>query len=439
MNTVVLIVDDNKDVYDSLALILGYYSYQCRWAESGASAGRIVRAEKIDAVLLDLSLKGESGLDVLVALLKADPALPVIMITAFGTFEAAVKAVKLGALDFLPKPVKTDKLLSALEGALKNGASAAAGAGQAAAGREQAESCPILTDDPATLEVVAKAARLASTNIPILITGESGTGKELLTEYIHACSPRRERPLVRVNCSVFSETLVDNELFGHEKGAYTGAVETHPGLFEQADGGSLHLDEIGDMSPALQAKLLRVLESGEFRRLGGVRNVRVDVRIIASTNRDLGQLSETGAFRTDLLFRLTAARLVLPPLRERPRDIPLLADMYLRLFSPEGRPKRFSREAMDRITGRLWPGNVRELRGAVQTAVAMTAGEVIGADALPGPAARGPSSRSGRLDAAEKEIIEKTLEEAGGNKSLAAERLGISRRTLYNKMARYGM
>jgi DNA-binding NtrC family response regulator len=296
-----------------------------------------------------------------------------------------------------------------------------------------------MSADPKTLEVIAKAIRLAATNIPILITGESGTGKELLTEYIHTRSPRRDRRFVRVNCSVFSETLVDNELFGHEKGAYTGAVETHPGLFEQADGGSLHLDEIGDMSPALQAKLLRVLESGEFRRLGGIRDIRVDVRIIASTNRNLEQLSEKGVFRTDLLFRLTAAHLTLPPLRERPCDIPLLAEWYLSLFSPEGGVKQFSPEAMEKISSYWWPGNVRELRGVVQTAVAMTAGDAIGVDALPASVAARAASRSGRLDAAERDIIEKTLEEAGGNKSLAAERLGISRRTLYNKMARYGI
>lgn len=434
MDTVVLIVDDNKDVYDSLALILGYYQYQCRWAESGKIAEETVRRERIDAVLLDLSLKGESGLDVLVTLTRADPLLPVIMITAFGTFEAAVKAVKLGAIDFLPKPVKTDKLLASLEGALKN----RAGASEGETGAARPE-CPLRTVDPKTQEVTAKAARLAATNIPVLITGESGTGKELLTEYIHTCSPRRDKRFVRVNCSVFSETLVDNELFGHEKGAYTGAVESHPGLFEQADGGSLHLDEIGDMPPPLQAKLLRVLESGEFRRLGGVRDIRVDVRILASTNKNLEQLSEKGAFRTDLLFRLTAAHLTIPPLRERPLDIPFLAERLLSLFSPAGRAKRFSSGAMERITAHSWPGNVRELRGVVQTAVAMTQGEVIEADALPASFAERMTSRSGRLDAAEKDIIEKTLEEAGGNKSLAAERLGISRRTLYNKMARYGI
>lgn len=433
MDTVILIVDDNKDVYDSLALILGYYKYACLWAETGREAERLVRTERVDAVLLDLSLKGESGLDVLTMLMKVNPGLPVIMITAFGTFEAAVKAVKLGAIDFLPKPVKTEKLAAALKGALENRKRRIAPAG------DNAPACPLKSNDPDTLAVIAKASMLAATNIPVLITGESGTGKELLTEYIHQSSPRSGKPFVRVNCSIFSETLVDNELFGHEKGAYTGAVEKHPGLFEQADEGSLHLDEIGDMSPTLQAKLLRVLESGELRRLGGVRDIRVDVRIIASTNRNLGEMAGKGAFRQDLLFRLSAAHLILPPLRERPADIPLLTGHCLEEFSPANRPKRFSREAMDRIAAHVWPGNVRELRGVVQTAVAMTPGDVIGEEALPKSLLREPSSRSGRLEAAEKEIIEKTLEEAGGNKSQAAERLGISRRTLYNKMARYGL
>ncbi|MCD8139177.1 MAG: sigma-54 dependent transcriptional regulator [Planctomycetaceae bacterium] len=433
MNMVVLIVDDNKDVYDSLALILGYYHYSCRWAESGKQAEAITRSEKIDAVLLDLSLKNESGLDVLVALTRVDPRLPVIMITAFGTFEAAVKAVKLGAVDFLPKPVKAEKLLAALDAALRNRE------WRDQPIQEEDNPCPLRSRDPGTLAVIAKASMLAATNIPVLITGESGTGKELLTEYLHRSSPRRDQPFVRVNCSGFSETLVDNELFGHEKGAYTGAVETHSGLFEQADNGTLHLDEIGDMSQPLQAKLLRVLENGELRRLGGVRDIRVDVRIIASTNKNLEDMADKGTFRKDLLFRLSAAHLSLSPLRERVCDLELLADMYLREFAGGGALKRFSDKAWERMIAHAWPGNVRELRGVIQTAVATTPGDVIGEESLPDGLGREKASMSGRLDVAEWDIIEQTLEEAGGNKSLAAEKLGISRRTLYNKMARYGL
>ncbi len=433
MNKTVLIVDDNRDVYDSLALILGYYQYTSRWAEAGARAVSITGSEKIDAVLLDLSLRNESGLDVLVKLLEVDPTLPVIMITAFGTFEAAVQAVKLGAVDFLPKPIKTEKLLAALDGAVENRNHRA----KPLAGLNGA--CPLRSRDPATLAVIAKASLLASTNIPVLITGESGTGKELLTEYIHRTSPRREQPLVRVNCSIFSETLVDNELFGHEKGAYTGALEKHIGLFEQADGGSLHLDEIGDMSHGLQAKLLRVLENGELRRLGGVSDIKVDVRIIASTNRNLEEMTKRGTFRRDLLFRLSAAYLAIPPLRERVCDIELLSGQYLDEFRRGEKVKRFDAGAWERMMAYAWPGNVRELRGVIQTAVATTPGEAIGEDALPASLFRTSASASGRLDMAERDIIGKTLEESGGNKSLAAEKLGISRRTLYNKMARYGI
>ncbi len=433
MHKGILIVDDNKDVYDSLALILGYYQYQCHWAETGAQAVDVVRSKKIDAVLLDLSLTYESGLDVLATLMDNDATLPVIMITAFGTFEAAVKAVKLGAVDFLPKPIKTDKLITALETALANRNAASVPL------QEPPDGCPLRSRDPATLGIIAKAVRLASTNIPILITGESGTGKELLTEYIHQSSPRRDRPFVRVNCSVFSESLVDNELFGHEKGAFTGAVDQHAGLFEQADNGSIHLDEVGDMSHAIQAKLLRVLENGELRRLAGTRDIKVDIRIIASTNKNLEEMAEKGEFRRDLLFRLSAAHLVLPPLRERPCDIQLLAEMYLAEFSPPGKPKRLSQKAWERVRAHPWPGNVRELRGVIQTAVATTTGDVVDDDALPHALGRVATSVSGRLDVAEKDIIAKTLEEVGGNKSLAAEKLGISRRTLYNKMARYGI
>lgn len=435
MNKTVLIVDDNKDVYDSLALILGYYQISSRWADAGKHAVSIATSEEIDAVLLDLSLKNESGLDVLSKLLELDPTLPVIMITAFGTFETAVKAVKLGAVDFLPKPIKTEKLLAALESAMANRRF------RSQPSSEQIEACPLRSRDPATLAVIGKASLLASTNIPVLITGESGTGKELITEYIHKLSPRKEQPFVRVNCSIFSETLVDNELFGHEKGAYTGAVEKHIGLFEQADGGSLHLDEIGDMSHGLQAKLLRVLENGELRRLGGVRDIKVDVRIIASTNRNLEEMAERGTFRSDLLFRLSAAHLALSPLRERVCDIELLSEMYLEEFRQGAKTKRFAPKAWERMMAHTWPGNVRELRGVIQTAVATTLGEIIGEGDLPASLtkAKASSSASGRLDIAEKDIIEKTLEESGGNKSLAAEKLGISRRTLYNKMARYGI
>ncbi len=433
MEKTVLVVDDNKDVYDSLALILGYYHFSSRWAEAGKDAVSITRSEEIDAVLLDLSLRNESGLDVLTKLLEVDPTLPVIMITAFGTFETAVKAVKLGAVDFLPKPIKTEKLLAALEGAMANRSL------RTQSSLKQIGDCPLRSRDPATLAVIGKASLLASTNIPVLITGESGTGKELITEFIHQSSPRKDQPFVRVNCSIFSESLVDNELFGHEKGAYTGAVEKHIGLFEQADGGSLHLDEIGDMSHGLQAKLLRVLENGELRRLGGVRDIKVDVRIIASTNRDLEQMAEKGVFRRDLLFRLSAAHLALPPLRERACDIELLSEMYLQEFRQGAKTKRFSPNAWERMMAHAWPGNVRELRGVIQAAVATTPGEIIGEDDLPPSLTKAPSSASGRLDIAEKDIIEKTLEESGGNKSLAAEKLGISRRTLYNKMARYGI
>lgn len=430
MDNRVLIVDDNEDIFRSLRINFTEYDYRTEWTEDGAGALRVLAAKNFDVVLLDLSLKNENGIDVLTAIQRAYPGLPVIIITGYGTFEAAVKAIKLGAFDFLSKPLDFDKLLAIVENAISLSASAPPGG----AGDEGG----FLTRSPQVLALCQRAKRLAATNIPILITGESGTGKELLAEYIHKNSPRRNRAFVRVNCSSLTDTLVNAELFGHEKGAFTGAVDKHIGLFEQADGGSLHLDEIGDMGMANQAKILRILEDSKLRRIGGAKDIPVDVRIIASTNKNIEELIAMGAFRQDLLFRLNAVLLYLPPLREREGDLELLARRFFSEFAEGHTPKRFSAEAWNMLLRHNWPGNVRELRNLIKVCAVVADGDVVGVENLPESMSR-RGSRSGRLNDIERETIIRTLAETQGNKSLAAARLGITRRTLYKKLERYGM
>ncbi len=431
MPNTILIVDDNENIFKSLSLNFRQRQYECIWARNRLEATAAVNAGPIDAVLLDLSLGNENGIDVLPELLALRPGLPVIIITGFGTFEAAVKAIKLGARDFLPKPLEFTKLYDAVREAMRGSAPDPDAANE--------DGVPIVTRNREIQALHKRARQFAKADIPVLVTGESGTGKELLATLVHYASPRADKPFLRINCSAFADTLVDNELFGHEKGAYTGALQPHPGLFEQADTGTLHLDEIGDMSLATQAKILRVLEEGVVRRLGGLIDRRVDVRIIASTNKDLEQCIEDGTFRQDLFYRLNAVTLHMPPLRERPDDVPLLLEHFLREFASEGQPRSFSDEAVKTLAAYAWPGNVRELRNLVKVCSLINESDVIEAEDLPEYILHPGASRSSRLNIAERDVIKRTLVTSQGNKSLAAERLGISRRTLYNKMERYGI
>ncbi len=299
-------------------------------------------------------------------------------------------------------------------------------------------------------KLIAQAARAADSDIAVLITGESGTGKELLAEYVHAASRRAGKPLVRVNCSAIADSLAESELFGHVKGSFTGAVEDHAGYFAQADGGTLHLDEIGDMPLPIQAKILRTLENSLIRPVGGKQEVPVDVRFVASTNKNLGELVERGEFRNDLYFRINPLQLHIPPLRERREDIaPLLRHFLARQPGREG-GKRFSVEAEKALLAYDWPGNVRELQNLVKVCALLSPGAIIEADDLPqavrsatspSPSAQPPAatSQSGRLEDAERHAIRTVLDEVGGNRRMAAERLGISVRTLYYKLDRYGL
>lgn len=430
MSKHILIVDDNERLFDSLAINLRKNRYDAHWAGNGSDALRFAAERRFAAILLDLALGEEKGIDLLPRLLRANPGTPVIIITGYGTFEMAVLAIKMGAFDFLPKPLDIDRLLAILHNAIEIAPSSAA------------EPLPtghadMVADSPAMRELCVKARLVAKSDLPVLITGESGVGKELMAQYVHRHSLRRDRRFLNMNCSAIAESLADSELFGHVKGAYTGAARDRAGYFERADGGTLHLDEIGDMSTAIQAKLLRVIEDSRIARVGGETEIAVDVRLVASTNMDLERAIGEGKFRKDLFYRLDAARLHLPPLRERREDIPALIEMLIRQTAEPGREKRFSSKAEDMLCGYDWPGNIRELKNMVKICVLTAPGKVIEPKDIPRGALMRKSGRSVRLLDNERELICKALAEAGGNRQLAAQNLGISRRTLYNKLERY--
>lgn len=430
-----LIVDDNEGVFESLEMNFQRGGQPCVWAANAEEALRRARESEPVAAIIDLSLGNESGLDAMRSLLAANPRLPVIFISGFGTLEAAVSAVKMGAYDFLPKPVNFKKLKTVLAEAI---AAKAEGGGRAPPRAADARERLIAAPDGAIARLLDKADRVADSDLPVLITGESGSGKELLAEYVHARSPRAGKTLVRINCSAVAESLAESEFFGHAHGAFTGAAGNRKGFFQQADGGGIHLDEIGDMSPANQARMLRIIEEGAVRPVGADGETPVDVRIIASTNKDLERLCDGGAFRRDLYYRLAGVELAVPPLRDRPEDIRLLAEHFL-ARAVDGGQKRFSESALEALRRHSWPGNVRELRNVVKAAALLNPEAVIEAEHLPHAFRAAPVRVSGRLEQSERDTIAAVLEQVAGNRKAAAKRLGISLRTLYYKLERYDL
>lgn len=432
----VLIVDDHLPLCDSLRESLSMRNFRVSVAHNSSGALRALREKKQDVVLLDVRLGDEDGVFLLPRILEIDPSLPVILITGYGTVETAVQAIKQGAFDYLQKPIKIEKLLKTMENALR----------MSRPEREnhllyRSAEAAMISKSPIVQDILSRARKLAATTMPVLICGESGTGKELLAELIHAESPRAANPLQRVNCAVFTESLLESELFGHERGAFTGAVERFPGVFERSDGGTLFLDEIGDMGLSSQAKILRVLQNQEVRRVGGRETFKVDVRFIAATNKELETLTGEGKFRSDLLYRLNAAILHLPPLRERREDIIPLAKRFTADYAEENGCLRqlLSASAADALQNYDWPGNIRELKGAVYYACAVSEGRAIQVSDLPRLVALRRSGGANPLEMAEMTCIARTLEEEGNNKVRTAERLSMSRSTLYKKMKRYGI
>ncbi|GIW53593.1 MAG: acetoacetate metabolism regulatory protein AtoC [Gemmatimonadales bacterium] len=450
---VVLVVDDELLIRVWLEAHLTEAGYRVVVAENAVRARAAFSEEPPDAVLLDLKLPDGSGMDLLEEFLQADPDLVAVILTAHGDISTAVRAVKLGAYHFLEKPPKLEDLVVTLEKGLEtralrrtvSGLRRQAGwqfAGVEVVGRSQAMQ--------RVIELVGKVAESDSTTV--LIRGESGVGKEVVARAIHARSARREFPFLEINCTALPETLLESELFGHERGAFTDAKERKPGLLELADRGTVLLDEIGDLPPGAQAKLLRFLETRMFKRVGGVRDIRVDVRIIASTNRDLDAAVREGTFRRDLFYRLNVVPIVIPPLRERPEDIEPLAYHFLEAITAALRrpARRISREALAMLERYPWPGNVRELKNVIERAVILEEGPEILPAHLPDelkPGARVLDLEPGfrlppggiDMEALEKDLIRQALQQARGNKTRAAELLGLTRDTLRYRIEKYGL
>jgi two-component system, NtrC family, response regulator AtoC len=445
-----LVVDDEPSVRFSIGEWARDAGYRPLEAEDGAAALDHVRDGAVDAVVLDLKLGAESGLDVLRELIAEDPYLPVILLTAHGTARDDLRSRDLGAFYFMRKPPQLDELGFLLERALEF----ARMRREIDSGRR--EKLPPIIGDSAglkgALQRLEKAGR--SSTATILIRGETGSGKGLLARYLHAHSARAEGPFVELNCSAIPEQLLESELYGHEKGAFTDAKRFKKGLFELADGGALFLDEIGEMTPGLQAKLLHVLETRTFRRVGGDSDVTVDVRVIAATHRDLQKAVAEGRFREDLYFRLNVVPITVPPLRERPEDVSALALHYVAQFCRElGRPvARIEEGALRAMLDYPWPGNVRELRNVIERVVLLEAEDEIRVEHLPSeltgahrPAAAAPAAGVlppgivRPLVEVEKLAIEHALGVCSGNKTLAAKRLGISRQTLRTKLKEYAL
>lgn len=439
MQCSILIIDDNVNLCKSLAQNFDHLGYRSYLATKSRDAIKIYSNNRIDAVLLDIMLGKEDGINTLTRLLEIDNRIPVIMITGYGSIESAVKSIKIGAYDYVQKPLDFNKLLKIVENAVKFSKL-----------KEENEhlkmrlfecSPQIVTQDSQMAEILNKAKRLAQTDIPVLLQGENGTGKEILADYIHMMSKRNFRKMLKTNCAAFNENLLDNELFGHDKGAYTGADSEFKGMFERADGSTLFLDEISDMSGGIQAKILRVLQDGEIRRIGGDTVIKIDARFIAASNKDLEHLIELKKFRQDLYYRLSAATLAIPPLRERKDDIPLLVDYFAEEFSLHNGKKieGTSDRALMLLMSYEWPGNVRELKNAINYAAAISVKDFIDVDDLPTYLSDGDYSEAldNIREETEKKLILMMLQKTDYNKKRTAELLSMSRKTLYNKLNRY--
>ena len=444
----ILVVDDDTAHRTMLRTLVGGWGYEISEADDGGSAIGMVRQQPYDLVLMDVRMLKVSGLEALAAIKSINPAIPVVIMTAYSSVETAVAALKQGAHDYLTKPLDFDKLRLTLERAMEHRRLKAENRLLRERLGLQFDRRHIIGQSAAMVRLFDSVAQVAPSEATVLIAGESGTGKELIAGAIHFSSSRRDGPFVRLNCAAITETLLESELFGHDKGAFTGADRRREGRFFQADGGSLLLDEVSEMPLPMQVKLLRVLQEREFTRVGGNTVIRVDVRVIAATNKDLPDLVSGGRFREDLYYRLNVVGLTLPALRERAEDIPLLARHFLEAFALKNRKavKGFTPQAMDRLIRYAWPGNVRELMNAVERAVVMTRGDflteedvsLIPTAAMPEPE-HSPAAGAQPLEAVEKATILTTLKAADGNKSEAARRLGITRRTLHKKLKAYGV
>ncbi len=439
MNAKILVIEDDPATSRMVAMALRAAGYAVEAARSCDAARNALRRQPFDLLLCDLYLQDGTGLDLLRERPAEQHAVPLVMFTAQGSVETAVEAIREGAFDYLAKPFKIQDLLSLVERALE--ASRQADGGETAGVPGSAESM-LIGNSPPMVELYKKIALAARSDSPVLITGETGTGKELVARSLHQFSPRRDRSFVPVNCGALTETLLESELFGHERGAFTGAVSASKGLFEQAQGGTLFLDEISETSPGFQVRLLRALQEGEIRPVGGHQLIQVDVRVVAASNRDLDELLDAGKFRKDLFYRLSVVHLVVPPLRDRTEDVPQLANHFLQRCSAHmDRRLRISDEAIEALRRYDWPGNVRELENVIERVAVLKTDPNIGLDDLAflRPEEEPEALELNELGLVEREKIVEVLRECSGNKAETARRLGIERKSLYRKAKRLGI
>jgi two-component system response regulator HydG len=445
----VLVVDDDRVLCETIDAGLVGRGFHVTWRTSADEALPLATSEDFDVVLTDLNMRGTGGIELCERVIAARPDLPVVLLTGFGNFETAVAAIRAGAYDFMSKPVKLDSLALSLRRAVQHRAlrEEVKRLRTEVAGGARFE--PLVGESAAIRKVYDLISRVAESEASTLITGESGTGKEVVARALHSRSRRQNGPFVAINCSAVPESLIESELFGHVRGAFTDARESRVGLFKQADGGTLFLDEIGDMPLALQPKLLRVLQERTVRPVGGTTEQPVDVRIVAATNRDLETAIEEGRLREDLYFRLNVVNIALPPLRARAGDVLVLAQHFLKQFGTRTSKavKGIAASAAEKLVAYAWPGNVRELQNCIERAVTLARFEEITIDDLPEKiVAFTPShmvvagddpSELAPLEEIERRYVLRVLEAVGGNKSVAARVLGIERKTLYRKLERF--
>lgn len=455
----ILVIDDEKEMLENYSRLLTRMGYSCTTEGDGEAALRTIESLQPDIVLADLKMPKKDGFEILRFCKDLDPDIVVIMITAYATIENAVKAVKEGAFDFIPKPFSSDQLRIVIDRALTQKRLKEENTNLSRQLKEILGFKNIVGKSPSMQGVFKVMDKVTKTDANVLIIGETGTGKELVARAIHANSRRYAKPFIPIDCASFPEHLLEDELFGHEKGAFTGAYKTRKGLFEVADGGTVFLDEIGDMGIGLQAKLLRVIEERQLRRVGGTRFINVDVRILSATNKDLREAVERGTFRKDLFYRLNVITIHLPPLRDRREDIPLLVDHFIHQCASETgkRVSKVESEVYSILQSYEWPGNVRELKNVIERAITLMDGEVLTPAYLPEyvlqermkkelvsstPILNKFSYKEAKerwLATFEKEYLTRLLGEAKGNISLAARKAGLNRRTIYRLMRRYNL
>lgn len=451
----ILILDDEPKMGKILTRVLAREGHRVQSATQPSAALDLIGNDKFDLLLTDLKMPQMTGLEVMEKARTKDPRLEVILMTAFGTVETAVEALKKGALDYLIKPFHNEELIMLVARLAETKELRQENELLKRSLAERFKSENIIAASEAMNDVLKRAYKVAATDVSVLLRGESGTGKEVLASLIHANGSRRDKPFIKVNCGALPETLLESELFGHTRGSFTGAVETRKGLFLAAHGGTIFLDEIGDVSPALQVKLLRVLQCGEIQRIGDPRTIEVDVRVIAATNRSLEEMIEAGDFRSDLYYRLNVVPIVIPPLRDRREDVPALIDYFAKKLHAKGKkPKRISPPAYELLLRYPWPGNIRELENAIEHALVLSESETIESQDLPvavqnwraegDPAPtkddRGATSLENMtLEEIEKKVLWGALEETGFNHTKAARKLGITRRTLGYRVDKYGL